>query len=76
MKLRTEQTVNTGFRKSRIGSIGSCARNSTRQKSASATRPPAKRPRMTGEPHAYSLPPQLVARISALAPTVTIAMPR
>ncbi len=68
MKLRIEQTVKTGLPKSRIGSIGSFARNSTRQNSASATRPRTNRPMMTPEPQAYSLPPQLVARIRALAP--------
>jgi hypothetical protein len=76
MKLRIEQTVKTGLANSRIGSMGSAARVSTRQNAASATTPPAKRPMTTGEPQAYSLPPQLVARISALAPIATSAMPR
>lgn len=76
MKLRIEQTVNTGLANSRIGSIGSAARVSTQQNRPSAISPPANRPMITAEPHAYSLPPQLVARISALAPTATSAMPR
>ncbi len=75
-KLRTEHTEKTGLRKSRIGSIGSAARVSARQNSASATAPPTNRPMMTGEVQAYWFPPQLVARISALAPTATSAMPR
>src|SRR5882757_6867201 len=75
MKLSTEQTANTGFLNSLVGSIGWAARVSTQQNSASATTPPANRPRITGEPQAYSLPPQLVARISALAPTATSPMP-
>lgn len=76
MKLRIEQTVNTGLRNRCIGSIGCLARVSTQQNSPSATMPPTKSPMMTPEPHAYSLPPQLVARIRALAPTATSAMPR
>lgn len=76
MKLSTAQTLKTGLRKSRIGSIGSRALVSTRQKNASATRPPANSPMITGEPQAYSLPPQAVARIRALAPTATSAIPR
>lgn len=74
MKLRIEQTVKTGFRNSRIGSIGSFARVSTTQNSARAMSPPTNSPMIMGEPHAYSFPPQLVARISALAPTVTSAI--
>jgi hypothetical protein len=76
MKLRTEQTVNTGLPNSRIGSIGSAARVSTTQNRPSAINPPTNRPMMTPEPHAYWLPPQLVARIRALAPAATRAMPR
>ena len=76
MKLRIEQTVKTGLPNSRIGSIGWAARVSAQQKAARARTPPAKRPMMTGELQAYSLPPQLVARIRALAPTATRAMPR
>ncbi|GGW46808.1 hypothetical protein GCM10010320_28870 [Streptomyces caelestis] len=76
MKLSTEQTVKTGLANSRMGSIGSLARVSTRQNGPSATTPPTNRAMIMPEPHAYSLPPQLVARISALAPTATSAMPR
>lgn len=76
MKLRTEHTVKTGLRNSRIGSIGSTARVSTQQNRASAITPPAYRAMMVAEPQANSLPPQLVARIRALAPAATRPMPR
>ncbi|SDP31668.1 hypothetical protein SAMN04487981_12035 [Streptomyces sp. cf386] len=76
MKLSTEQTVKTGLANSRMGSIGSAARVSAQQNRPSAIAPPTNRPMMMPEPQAYSLPPQLVARISALAPTATSPMPR
>jgi len=59
-----------------MGSMGCSARVSTQQNRPSAIVPPTNRPMMVAEPHAYWLPPQLVARISELAPTATSAMPR
>jgi hypothetical protein len=76
MKLSSEQTPNTGLRNRRIGSMGSTARVSAQQNSPSATAPPTNNPMITGEPHAYSVPPQLVASTSALDPTATSPMPR
>ncbi len=76
MKLRIEQTVNTWLRNSRIGRVGWAALVSAQQNRASATTPATNRPMIVAEPQAYSLPPQLVARIRALAPIATSAMPR
>ncbi|CAM5291688.1 hypothetical protein STENM223S_08628 [Streptomyces tendae] len=74
MKLSTEQTVNTGLENNRIGSIGSRARYPAEQAERDHTAHEQRDDHP--EPHAYSLPPQLVARISALAPAATSAMPR
>ena len=71
----TQHTVNTGLANSRIGRIGSAARLSTHTNAASATTEPTNRPMITGEPHAYLLPPQLVARVRPEAPRPTSTMP-
>ncbi len=75
MKPRMQQTVNTGLANSRIGRIGSAARVSTQTKTASAAAEPTNRPMITGEPHAYSPPPQLVASVRPDAPRPTSRMP-
>ena len=59
-----QHTVNTGLLNSRIGRIGSAARISTHTKIASATTEPTNSPMIVGEVQAYSVPPQLVARVS------------
>ena len=68
MKLSTELTLNTFRRNSRSGRIGSAARCSATTKQPRKTTPPTTRPMMVGEPQPYSVPPQLVARISAGRP--------
>src|SRR5690349_3191401 len=75
MKPRTQQMVNTGLANSRTGRIGSTARDSTQTKTASATAEAANSPMITGDPHAYSPPPQLVASVRPEAPTPTNRMP-
>ena len=75
MKPRMQQTVNTGLAKSRMGRIGSAARVSTQTKRASAAAEAANKPMIIGDPHAYSPPPQLVARVSPEAPTPINRMP-
>ena len=69
------ETVKTRWQNRRIGSTGSAARRSTKTNAASATTDPANSPMMTGDDHAYSVPPQLVASVSPAAPTATSAMP-
>ena len=61
-------TSKTRERKSASGRIGSAARRSRQTNSASSTTPTTPSPTIVGEPHAYSLPPQVVSRISALTP--------
>ena len=75
MKPRMQQTVKTGLVNSRMGRIGSAARVSTQTKTASAAADAANNPMITGEPHAYSPPPQLVARVRPEAPRPTDTMP-
>ncbi len=75
MKPRMQHTVNTGLANSRMGRIGSAAWVSTQTKTASATAEATNKPMITGEVHAYSPPPQLVARVSPEAPRPTNAMP-
>ncbi len=54
-------TLNTESRNSRSGMRGSAANRSAIRKSTVATTAPAPSPRTTREPHAYSVPPQLVS---------------
>lgn len=75
-KLMIPPTVNTGLRNSRIGSIGSFARSSTTTNAASSTTEPIAIPMITGEPHAYCVPPQLVTRVRPVAARPTSRMPR
>ena len=48
--------------------IGSAARRSCHTNADSSTSPAAARPAIVAEPHAYSSPPHVVTRISALTP--------
>ena len=76
MKLSTALTLNTFRRNSRSGRIGSAARLSAATKQPRKTTPPTTRPMMVGEPQAYWVPPQLVARISPADPSEMNTMPR
>ena len=75
MKPRMQHTVNTGLANRRIGRIGSAARLSAQTNMASAAADATNRPMITGDPHAYSPPPQLVASVSPEAPRPTNRMP-
>jgi hypothetical protein len=75
MNDNTQHTVKTGLRNSRIGRIGSATWLSTHTKIASAATDATNSPMIVGEPHAYSVPPQLVASVSPDAPTPTNTMP-
>ena len=57
------------------GMIGSAARRSCQMKAASRATPAAARPRMAGEPQAYSFPPHVVRRMIALTPAVSSSAP-
>ena len=56
--------------------IGSAARRSCLTKMPSSTTPTTASATIVSEPHAYSLPPQVVTRISALTPAVSSVAPR
>ena len=71
-----DATLKTRERNSLSGMIGSAARVSTLMKIASSTTPATARPTIAGEPHAYSLPPQVVTRIRELTPAVSRTAPR
>jgi hypothetical protein len=63
-------------RKSASGMIGSAARVSCQRNAAMSSTPATPRPTMIGDPQSYSLPPQVVRRISALTPAVSSTAPR
>ena len=63
-----EATLNTGERNSFSGMIGSAARRSCQTNAPSSTTPATPARRSSASPSAYSLPPQVVTRISALRP--------
>ena len=70
-------TLKTAERNSSSGMIGSSARCSWRMKSAEQDDAGDRRGRRSrGDAHAYSLPPQVVSRISALTPAVSSTAPR
>ena len=75
MNARMQHTVNTALLNSLIGRIGSAARISTRMKMPSATRETTNSPMIVGEVQAYSVPPQLVARVRPDAARPTNRMP-
>ena len=56
--------------------IGSAARPSHLTKMLSSTTPTTASATIVSELHAYSLPPQVVMRISALTPAVNSVAPR
>ena len=60
-----EATLNTLERNRFSGMIGSLARPSQKMNAISRTTPAIARPMIVPESHAYSLPPQVVTRISA-----------
>ena len=61
-------TRNTADRNSAGGMIGSGARSSWKTKATSASTLVAPSAKITGESHAYWLPPHVVSRISELTP--------
>ena len=70
-------TLNTRERKSveRHDRLGGAALPPDEQRRA-ATTPATPRPTIVAEPQAYSLPPQVVSRISAPTPPLSSAAPR
>ena len=76
MKLSTEHTLNTRLRNSRIGKMGSAVRISTSTKITRAATDAANKPMMIGDPQAYCVPPQDVARVRPVAPSATNRQPR
>src|SRR5947209_2096601 len=63
----TQHTVNTGLPNSRIGRIGWREWFSTQTNTPSATAALANRPIIVAEPHGWTVPPQLVARVRPVA---------
>ena len=68
-------TENTRLENSRIGRIGSAARLSTTTNTAKAIKDTPINPRICADPHAYVVPPQLVASVSPPAPIATNTIP-
>ncbi len=68
-------TENTRLENSRIGKIGSTARRSTTTNTAKATTDTPINPSTCTDPHAYVVPPQLVASVSPPAPIATNTIP-
>ncbi len=68
-------TRNTDDRNRPSGMIGSSARRSCQTNAASSAAAASARPTTSGEPHAYSLPPHVVTRTSALTPAVSSVAP-
>src|SRR3954468_21329377 len=66
-----QHTAKTGSRNSRIGRMGTFADSPTKTKATMATTGPTNSPMIITEPHEYSLPPQLVASVSPVAPRPT-----
>ena len=71
-----EATLKTRERKSLSGMIGSVGARLDAQEDRDQRAADDARPTITGESHAYSLPPQVVTRISALTPAVSSVAPR
>ena len=69
-------TLNTLERKSESGRIGSAARVSHQAKTASKAAPAMPSPTIVAEPHAYSVPPQDVSKVSAATPPLKRPAPR
>ena len=69
------ETLKTLERNSVSGTIGSGARVSCQTNAASSTTPATPSPMISGEPQAYSVPPQVVSRISAPTPPVSRVAP-
>ena len=69
-------TLNGPERNRLRGITGSCARRSWRTKSTSINAPATPKPMITPEFQAYWVPPQVVSRISAVAPPASNAAPR
>ena len=70
------ETLKTLERNSVSGTIGSCARRSCHRNAASRTTPATPSPTIVAEPQAYSVPPQVVSRISAPTPPLRSVAPR
>ena len=70
------ETLKTLERKSVSGMIGSGARRSCQTKATSSTTPAMPSAKIVGEPQAYSVPPQVVSRISAPTPPLSSVAPR
>src|SRR5205814_6044045 len=68
-------TLKTRERKSESGRIGSAARVSHQTKRISRATPTIPSPTIAAEPQAYSLPPHVVSRISALTPALRRSAP-
>ncbi len=64
-------TLKTLERKSVSGMIGSAARRSCQTKAISSSTPAMPSAKIVGEPQAYSVPPQVVSRISAATPPLS-----
>jgi hypothetical protein len=75
-KLRAATREKFRIRNRCSGSIGSTARDSAHRNAATAATPTRARPMISGEPHAYSLPPQVVTSTIAVAATASRAAPR
>ena len=67
MKPVPVETLKTPLRKSESGTTGSAARRSCRTNSTTSTAPPAKRPTIVAEAHAYCTPPHVSPSVIAAA---------
>ena len=75
MNPTAEVAVKVRFRKSQSGMMGSEALVSMKQKMQSDTRATSPVPMMTGEPHAYSEPAQVVSKMMHVTPMERNAVP-
>ena len=71
-----DATVNVRIRKRLSGMIGSGTLVSTQQNAASSSTERTPVHRITGEPHAYSVPPHVVSRMIAVTPAESSVRPR
>jgi hypothetical protein len=74
-KLTAAATLKVRMRNSRNGMAGSAARRSTTTKAAPSTTVAAPRPRITGEPQAYCVPPQVVSSTRQVMAEASSAVP-
>ena len=75
-KLIADDSVKFRLRNTCNGSTGSAARVSARQNPSAEAAASTARPIITGEPHPYWLPPQVVSSTTAVAASASSAAPR